>query len=245
MSTRREFIRQAAVVSAAFTFGGLMDGIASDRKGKVLGANDRINIAVIGVNSRGKALAKNFSKIPQCEVTHLCDCDSNALQTCQAEVAKITQKAPKGISDIRKLLEIKDIDAVVIAMPDHWHAPAAIMAMNAGKHVYLEKPTSHNPAENQMLLKVSKKHHELVITVGNQRRSWPRIREAIEELNSGAIGDVHFAKSWYVNNRPSIGRGKVVPVPANLNWDLWQGPAPRVKEFRDNIVHYNWHWFWH
>ena len=245
MSTRTEFIRQAAVVSAAFTFGGLMDGIASDRKGKVLGANDRINIAVIGVNSRGKALAKNFSKIPQCEVTHLCDCDSNALQTCQAEVAKITQKAPKGISDIRKLLEIKDIDAVVIAMPDHWHAPAAIMAMNAGKHVYLEKPTSHNPAENQMLLKVSKKHHELVITVGNQRRSWPRIREAIEELNSGAIGDVHFAKSWYVNNRPSIGRGKVVPVPANLNWDLWQGPAPRVKEFRDNIVHYNWHWFWH
>ena len=97
--TRREFIRQAAVVSAAFTFGGLMDGIASDRKGKVLGANDRINIAVIGVNSRGKALAKNFSKIPQCEVTHLCDCDSNALQTCQAEVAKITQKAPIFAAD--------------------------------------------------------------------------------------------------------------------------------------------------
>ncbi|MCI2107356.1 MAG: Gfo/Idh/MocA family oxidoreductase [Bacteroidales bacterium] len=244
MSTRREFLRQAVVASAALTFGGMMNSIASDRRKSVIGANDTIHLAVIGVNSRGKALAKNFSKMPQCEVTHLCDCDSNALASCQSEVAKITGKAPKGISDIRKLLEIKDIDAVVIAMPDHWHAPAAIMAMNAGKHVYLEKPTSHNPAENQMLLKVASKHPELVITVGNQRRSWPRIREAIEELNNGAIGDVHFAKSWYMNNRPSIGKGKIVPVPANLNWDLWQGPAPRIKEFKDNIVHYNWHWFW-
>lgn len=243
MTTRREFIRKAAVATAAISFGGLMNDISAGRRNKVIGANDTINLAVIGVNSRGKALAKNFSKMPQCEITHLCDCDANALATCQAEVEKITGKRPKGVSDIRKLLEIKEIDAVVIATPDHWHAPAAIMALNAGKHVYLEKPTSHNPAENAMLLKAASKHPSQVVTVGNQRRSWPRIQEAIRELHQGVIGNVNFARSWYVANRPSIGVGKVVPVPANLDWDLWQGPAPRVKEFKDNIVHYNWHWF--
>lgn len=245
MSTRREFIKQAAAASAAISFGGLMDGIAADRKDKVLGANDTIHLAVIGVNSRGKALAQNFAKMPKCEVTHLCDCDSNALASCQKVVEKVTGRVPKGISDIRKLLEIEDIDAVAIAMPDHWHAPAAIMALNAGKHVYLEKPTSHNPAENQMLLKASSKHPKQVITVGNQRRSWPKVREAMAEIHNGAIGEVHFAKSWYTNKRGTIGKGKVVPVPSHLNWDLWQGPAPRVKEYRDNIVPYNWHWFWH
>lgn len=244
-TTRRDFIRQAIAASAAMTLGGLMPNIAADRRSKVVGANDTIHIAVIGVNSRGKALAKNFAKMPQCEVTHLCDCDSNALDTCQTEVSKITGKTPKGVNDIRKLMEIDNVDAVVIAMPDHWHAPAAIMALNAEKHVYLEKPTSHNPAENEMLLLASARHPKQVITVGNQRRSWPRIQEAINELHNGAIGNVHFAKSWYVANRPSIGRGKVVSVPDNLDWNLWQGPAPRVKEFKDNLVHYNWHWFWH
>lgn len=245
MSTRRDFLKQAASASAFLTFGDIMPSIASDRRDRVIGANDSIHIAVIGVNSRGKALAKNFSKMPMCEVSHLCDCDSKALSACQSEVARITGKTPKGVKDVRKLLEINDIDAVVIAMPDHWHAPAAIMAINAGKHVYLEKPTSHNPAENEMLLKASANHPNLVITVGNQRRSWPKIKEAMHELHGGSIGKVHFAKSWYVANRPSIGHGNAVPVPETLDWDLWQGPAPRVKEFHDNIVHYNWHWFWH
>ena len=250
MITRRDFIKHSAAASAFMAMGGGIDSFGSERKKKktnsrVIGANDTIRLAVIGVNSRGKALAKNFSKMPLCEVTHLCDCDSKALESCQGEVFKITGKTPVGVKDIRQLLEIQDIDGVVIAMPDHWHAPAAMMAMQAGKHVYLEKPTSHNPAENSMLMRVSRKHPELVITVGNQRRSWPRVREAIQELHSGAIGKVHYAKSWYVANRPSIGKGKIVPVPQNLDWDLWQGPAPRVKDFKDNIVHYNWHWFWH
>lgn len=249
MTTRREFIKQGVAASAFVAFGGGVDAFATDRKKvagpRVIGANDTIRMAVIGVNSRGKALALNFSKMPLCRVTHLCDCDSKALETCQGEVAKLTGKTPVGVKDIRKLLEIKDIDAVAIATPDHWHAPAAIMALQAGKHVYLEKPTSHNPAENYMLMKVSGQHPELVITVGNQRRSWPRVQEAIQEVRSGSIGKVNYAKSWYVNKRLSIGKGKVVPVPDWLDWNLWQGPAPRVEAFRDNIVHYNWHWFWH
>ena len=141
------------------------------------------------------------------------------------------------------MLESDDFEAVVIATPDHWHAKAAIMAMQAGKHVYLEKPTSHNPAENEMLVRATLKYNRIV-QVGNQRRSWPNVIKAIEEIKSGAIGKVRYAKSWYVNNRPSIGTGKVVPVPDYLDWDLWQGPAPRVPNFKDNYIHYNWHWFW-
>ena len=251
MTTRRDFIKNTALASVALGLGQGISLAADDKKKKkivapakrVIGANDTIRLAVIGVNSRGKALAKNFSKMPLCEVTHLCDCDSNALAACQEEVRKITGKVPVGVKDIRQLLEIPEVDGVVIAMPDHWHAPAAIMAMEAGKHVYLEKPTSHNPAENYMLLSTAAKHPEIVVTVGNQRRSWPKVREAIKEIHDGTVGAVHFAKSWYATDRASIGRGKVVPIPSNLDWDLWQGPAPRT-EYRDNIVHYNWHWFW-
>ena len=239
--------------SAALTFGAGMDTIAAREKKtlaqapgrRVIGANDTIRLAVIGVHGRGKTLAKNFSKMPLCEVTHLCDCDSDVLAFCQEEVRKITGKTPTAVRDIRQLLEIPEIDGVVIAMPDHWHAPAAMMAIQAGKHVYVEKPTSHNPAENAMLLKVAFLHPEIVVTVGNQRRSWPRVREAIEEVRGGTIGKVHYAKSWYAIDRPSIGVGKPAEVPSNLDWDLWQGPAPRVEQYMDNIVHYNWHWFWH
>lgn len=245
MTNRREFIKLAATTSAALAFGGMMPGIAASRRNRIIGANDTIRIAVIGVNARGKALAQNFAKMPLCEVTHLCDCDSNALAACQAEVQKITGKIPVGVKDIRDLLAVKEIDGVVIAMPDHWHASAAIMALNVGKHVYLEKPTSHNPAENEMLLLAAKKHSRQVITVGNQRRSWPQVREGILAVQDGIVGKVNFAKCWYTNNRPSIGIGKAMSVPANLDWELWQGPAPRVAEFKDNIVHYNWHWFWH
>lgn len=250
MTTRRDFIKTTAAASALFTLGGI-DSIAGNKKKnvqapsgrRIIGANDTIRVAVIGVHGRGKSLAKNFAKMPLCEVTHLCDCDADSLAFCQEEVFKITGRRPVGVKDIRELLAIPEIDGVVIAMPDHWHAPAAIMAIQAGKHVYVEKPTSHNPAENAMLLKVASLHPEIVVTVGNQRRSWPKVREAIEQVHSGAIGEVHFAKSWYATDRKSIGTGKPAPVPAGLDWNLWQGPAPRT-EFRDNIVHYNWHWFW-
>ncbi len=134
------------------------------------------------------------------------------------------------------------MDALIVAAPDHWHAPAAILAAKAGKHVYLEKPCSHNPHEGELLVAAQKKYRT-VIQMGNQRRSWPNVIKGIQELKNGAIGRAYFGKGWYTNNRQSIGRGKETAVPGWLNYDLWQGPAPR-KAFRDNLIHYNWHWFW-
>lgn len=246
MSTRRDFIRQAVASAAGLSLGGMITSFAAPASaaGSVIGANDKIRIGVIGVNSRGRALASGFARMNGSEVTHLCDVDSQALERARGDIAKLTGKTPKGHKDLRRMLEEKDLDAVVIALPDHWHAPAAIMALQAGKHVYLEKPTSHNPAENEMLIKAAAQYGK-VVQVGNQRRSWPNVRAAIADIHGGAIGDVHYAKSWYVNNRPSIGVGNIVDVPAHIDWDLWQGPAPRVADFKDNYLHYNWHWFWH
>lgn len=244
MSTRRDFIKKTVSGVAAFSVGSIIPGFASANYGRIKGANDRIRLGVIGVNSRGLALAKGFAKMPDCDVNYICDVDARALEKCREEVRKISGRMPKGEKDIRRMLESDEFDAVVIATPDHWHAKAAIMAMQAGKHVYLEKPTSYCPAENELLIRAAAKYNR-VVQAGNQRRSWPNVIKAMEEVKSGRIGKVNYAKSWYVNNRPSIGFGKVVPVPDYLDWDLWQGPAPRVKEFKDNYLHYNWHWFWH
>src|SRR5690606_24713027 len=161
---------------------------------------------------------------------------------CIEAVGKIQGSNPEGIPDFRNALEKKDFDIMVIATPDHWHAPAAIMASQAGKHVYLEKPASHNPQEGEWLVEVQKKYGN-VVQMGNQRRSWPNVKEAIQSVHNGEIGKVYFAKGWYTNNRDSIGTGKQVAVPDWLNYELWQGPAPR-EAYRDNVVHYNWHWFW-
>ena len=127
---------------------------------------------------------------------------------------------------MRKLLEEKDLDAILIAAPDHWHAPAALMALQAGKHVYVEKPCSHNPAEGEILVQAMAKYGKLV-QMGSQRRSFPRVIEAMQALKDGIIGRPYFAKGWYANNRKPIGVGKKVAPPANLDFDLWQGPAPR------------------
>ena len=235
-------MKRAAAGTAIASFGGILPGFSARSYANIVGANERINAAVIGVNSRGKALAQNFAKQPNCQVTRICDVDSRALSKCIAAVDEITGQKPAGDKDLRKTFEHKDVDAVVIAMPDHWHAPAALLAMKAGKHVYLEKPCSHTPAEGEMLVEAAKRYKR-VVQMGNQRRSWPNIVEAINEIKAGTIGNVYFGKSWYTNNRPPIGTGKETGVPEWLDWELWQGPAPRTA-YKDNFLHYNWHWFW-
>lgn len=203
----------------------------------------KVVIGIMGTNSRGLFLAKSFARIPDVEIGYICDPDANVLAKTISEVAAITGKKPVGFADIRKMLEKKDFDALVIAAPDHWHAPAAIMGLQAGKHVYVEKPCSHNPAEGELLVKASTQYKKFV-QMGSQRRTFSNVKDMISKLHGGAIGRVYFARGWYVNNRKSIGTGTKVAVPSNLDFDLWQGPAPR-RDYRSNLVHYNWHWFWH
>lgn len=243
MTTRRNFIRKAAIGSVAASVGGVLPGFSAKSYNNIVGANDKIRMAAVGVNSRGNALAGGFAMEHNCEITYICDVDKRAMDKCSANVQKIGGNTPKQEKDIRKLVEYKDLDAVIIATPEHWHAPGALMAMKAGKHVYLEKPTGHNPAENEILMEAVKKY-KVVAATGMQRRSWPNVINAVHEVRSGAIGDVFFSKCWYSNNRPSIGVGKVAAVPEWLDWELWQGPAPRVSNYNDNYLHYNWHWFY-
>lgn len=242
-NSRRDFIKKSMGSTAAISIGGILPGISAKSYGNIIGANDKIVVSVMGVNSRGKSLAKNFSRQENCDVAHICDVDSRAITACAEAIKDRQTVVPKGFVDFRKSLESKDIDALVIAAPDHWHAPASLLALQAGKHVYVEKPCSHNPREGEILVEATERYGKIV-QMGNQRRSWPNVVEAIQAVKSGAIGKVYFGKGWYTNNRPSIGIGNMVAAPDWLDWELWQGPAPR-KEFKDNLIHYNWHWHWH
>jgi predicted dehydrogenase len=204
----------------------------------------RIRAAVIGTGGRGTFLAERFARQPNTEVVYVADVDIDRAGKAAAAVGAIegVARPPEAIADFRRCLDDKTIDVVVVATTNHWHAPAAILACTAGKHVYVEKPCSHNPWEGETLVAAARKHDRRV-QMGNQRRTWSGIRKAMEELRDGVIGRPYLVQSYFNSNRPSIGRGKEAPVPKNLDWDLWQGPAPRTA-FRDNYLHYNWHWFW-
>jgi predicted dehydrogenase len=237
MITRREFLDGLALGGASLAIGSTARSYA-----QILGSNDRLNFAVIGLNGRGYAhlsslkVNKNTTR-----VSHVCDVESNILKKFAESAQQELGYAPQTEKDFRKILELKEVDAISIATPDHWHAPMAIMGLQAGKHVYLEKPCSHNPAEGALLIEAQQKYKKLV-QMGSQQRSSPHTIEVIEKIHNGLIGRAYFAKAWYANTRKTIGIGKEVPVPSTLDWDLWQGPAPR-RPYKDNVQPYNWHWF--
>lgn len=234
-SNRRTFVKNTTLGLAALT-------IPASSYSRIIGSNERINVGVIGVNGRGMAHVSAINLLKNGNIAAICDVDSKVLAARKKKCMEMGIKNPKTEADFRKMLEDKEIDAVSIASPDHWHAPMAILAMQAGKDVYLEKPFSHNPQEGEWLIEAQRKTGK-VLQIGNQQRSAPTSIEAMQDIQEGIIGEVYFGKAWYSNTRGPIGRGKKVAVPDHLDWDLFQGPAPR-RDYMDNLVHYNWHWFW-
>ena len=210
--------------------------------GQILGSNDRLNFAVIGLNSRAYAhLSSLKANKDTARVAYVCDVDTRTWKSLPRDTRERVGRSPRDESGFSTHSAKKDVDAISIATPDHWHAPMAILGLQAGKHVYVEKPCSHNPAEGALLVEAQRKYGKLV-QMGTQQRSSPHTIEIVDKIHNGVIGRAYYAKAWYSNTRKSIGVGKEAPVPPQLDWDLWQGPAPR-QPYKDNVQPYNWHWF--
>lgn len=234
--SRRGFVAATALTSLA---SGLHAGSAN-ASGK--SSQDKVVVGVMGL-SRGMSLAKTFTDLPNVEVKYLCETDTNRLNAARKSFESLVDHEIVTTGDFRDILSDPDVDALVCAAPNHWHAPAAIMACNAGKHCYVEKPCSHNPWEGEMVVAAARKNNRCV-QMGSQRRSAEKIVEAMKLLHEGRIGRVYYSRSWYANARGPIGTGQVIDVPPHIDYELWQGPAPR-KPFTSNRLPYHWHWVWH
>lgn len=206
------------------------------------GANDRVRYAIVGVGSRGSAHIREILPGNNIEIAALVDPDSNRAEAAASIIFQKTGKRPKLESDMRRVFEDKDIDAVTIATTNHWHTLTAIWAMQAGKHVYVEKPVSHNIFEGIKLIEAARKYKRIAAG-GTQRRWWGRWRKAVEMMHAGVIGDIYQSNFIFPGSRDSIGFKEAKEPPGWLNWDLWLGPAP-MQAYHENLVHYNWHWFW-
>lgn len=233
---RRTFLGSSALAAGLF--------VAGTSSARAQSASQQpLKAAVMGLGGRGRSLTKTFGSQEGLAIVTVCDPDGDRLAVAATEVGKRSGADPKAETDIRKVLDDESIDILIVAAPNHWHGPATIMACGAGKHVYVEKPCCHNPAEGEMMIAAAKKNNRCV-QVGTQRRSNAAIAEGVQLVHDGAIGDAYYARSWYANQRGPIGTGKQTDPPPELQYELWEGPAPH-KSYHTNYLHYNWHWFWH
>lgn len=233
-STRRAFFAQAALGAAA---------TVATRTARVqanLGANQKVAIGLIGCGGRGTHMAQVMSRIPGVELVWLCDPDP---QRIARAAERLSYSGGQTTGDLRRVLDDQRVDAVIVATPDHWHAPASIMACNAGKHVYVEKPCSHNIREGRLLVEAAQRNQR-VVQHGTQCRSTGMIAEAVRMLHDGAIGDVLVCRVWNVQRRNEIGHGQPSEAPAEVDYDTWVGPAPLIP-YQTNRFHDGWHWWYH
>ena len=238
--TRRDFLKTSAKTGAGLAALGRITFISQPQR--VFGANDRVQVAIIGLNGRGGDHIKGFSRLANAQIAALCDVDPRVLDKRLAQMDKQGLPKPKTYADIRKLLDDKSIDAISIATPNHWHSLMAIWGCQAGKDAYVEKPCSHNWWEGKQLVEAAAKYNRIV-QHGTQSRSGKGVIEGIKQINDGLIGEVYLARGLCYKWRDTIGRASEEPVPSGVNYDLWTGPAP-MKPFTRNRFHYNWHWIW-
>jgi predicted dehydrogenase len=269
--TRRAFASRLGGLAAVALAGGdtLGRGLeaAPHAGGRILGANDRVVLASIGIRGQGNSLKRGFARLPNVEIKTLCDIDANLAdeRVHDTQLADVPTFKPGFVQDLRRVLDDKDIDAVIIATPNHWHALATIWALQAGKHVYVEKPASHTVWEGRKMVETAAKHKKLV-QVGTMNRSRPAVRDAIKFIQGGGIGRVYMARGLCFKRRPGIGKYPDGPLGpgeqyklnieskeyeprwdaaylSKVDYDLWTGPAPE-RPFNRNRFHYNWHWHW-
>jgi predicted dehydrogenase len=204
--------------------------------------SDRIRLAIIGVRGRGRGVGLNFARLPQAQITHVCDVNEPLMAPYAKQVADVQKTTPKCVQDLREVLNDKSVDAIIVTTPDHWHALATIWGCQAGKHVYVEKPVSNNVFESHQAVEASRKY-KMAVQTGTQCRSAPHYKEAIEYVRSGKLGTVHMAKVWNSQRRSRVDAAKDGPVPKGLDWNIWQGPAPE-RPYNDRRYTYGWRWMW-
>jgi predicted dehydrogenase len=231
-SGRRDFLKLSAAAVAASTL-ETAGGLAAES------ANEKLVVGLIGCGGRGRHDAGLFRNTPHVEVAWICDVDEGRRQQAARD---LEIKADRAVTDLRRILDVKAVDAVIVATPDHWHSPAAILACEAGKHVYVEKPISHNIREGRLLVEAAGRNQRIV-QHGTQVRSTTMIAEAVKLLHSGAIGTVLAAKCWNIQRRRSIGHQRPGSTPEGLDYDNWVGPAPLIP-YQANRCHDGWHWWY-
>ncbi|OZI05817.1 dehydrogenase [Siphonobacter sp. BAB-5385] len=238
--SRRSFLKKTALTTAGLTLGGV--GMSAKSYAKIIGSNERLQVAIAGLGRRlGAYFEPIGKKDSNVELVYLCDVMQKQRESALKQFAKHIDYQPKLENDIRKVIADKDVDVLINATPDHWHAPGTWLAVQAGKHVYVEKPCSHNPREGEILVAIQKKYGK-VIQMGNQQRSSPETIDIIHQIHNGAIGTPYKAVAFYVATRGEVPVPKKAPIPTGLDWDLFQGPAPR-REYTHDTWDYNWHWY--
>lgn len=242
MTSRRDFISKTILGTAAISLGGSAMAMSASSYRRVMGSNDRINVAIAGLGRRAGAYYSPIqNKDANVRLLYLCDVMKSQRERALKNFTSNADYSPTLENDIRRVLDDKNVDVLINSTPDHWHTPGSIMAMKAGKHVYVEKPCSHNMNENEVLVEASKKFKKIV-QMGNQQRSSSHTIKIISDIHNGAIGTPYKAVAIYVNSRGETPVQKAAPVPEGLDWDLWQGPAIR-RDYTDNTWDYNWHWY--